>query len=91
MLMTKKKANRLIKEAYDEGVDQGYEAGLEVGHERGYGEGLMTDKTGVVYTSTGLYQFDDNESKPVEIYIDTNLLRSDINTRINLPSHFQYY
>jgi len=36
MLMTKKKANRLIKEAYVEGVDQGYEVGLEVGHERGY-------------------------------------------------------
>jgi len=39
MLMTKKKANRLIMKAYDEGNTRGYLTGHDIGHERGYDAG----------------------------------------------------
>lgn len=54
--------SRKLSEVKKEGFDLGYEKGKHEGYNKGLHEGLTKNKEGVVFTSSGLYHFKDNET-----------------------------
>ncbi len=67
MFISKKKLNKLINVAKNEGYESGYKDGYSKGNKKGYSkglhEGLTRDKKGVLYTHNGLYAFEDGVTK----------------------------
>ncbi|WP_068672271.1 hypothetical protein [Oceanobacillus sp. Castelsardo] len=62
MFISKKKLNRILQEAKSDSFREGYYEGKTEGYSNGHHVGLTTDKRGVIYTSNGLYVFDDTKN-----------------------------
>lgn len=55
--------NHISKVNYDEGLRDGKESGYEKGFKQGLHEGLISDKTGVLMNSAGMYIFKDGHTQ----------------------------
>lgn len=72
-LLTDKQLNKLITEAWDKGYDQGHKVGHTRGYKEGHREGITTDRKGLMITSSGIYNFTDNEFTHAIIADDNGL------------------
>jgi len=67
-----------ISEANKEGFETGYEKGKKEGYAKGFHEGITFERSGIVFTSSGIYNFKDNEATEM-----TNNLKGEMTNENN--------